>query len=174
MLDALTALLINDMEAQFRRRTDAILALVAFAGEEESVRTKVPDVREPSPPMEFRRALSPKKQMDEICGLVLVSVIGRSKVRRCFLCVTKACSLGQAHGRFNDLCHILYDEHTLARHFTSVHLDTVAEDQWLECPHYLVPLYDKNHLRLHIDDIHGINTARKRQMRYVNGKETAR
>lgn len=168
MFESLTAPLVGDLEAQFRRRTRAIEALVAYCGEEEPLRTQVTEARRPPPPPEVSaQHLSPKEQLRQIHQSVLVSVMGK-RVRRCFLCTTRACSLGPSHSRFDDLCRLFYDEHVLARHFSSVHLDEIGQDQGFVCPHpdCLVPLDDKDHLRLHAHMIHGISTDRKRKMKH--------
>ncbi|KAL2272538.1 hypothetical protein FJTKL_06333 [Diaporthe vaccinii] len=174
MFESLTAPLEGDLEAQFRRRTRAIEALVAYCGEEEPLRTQVTEARRPPPPPEVSaQHLSPKEQLRQIHESVLVKLMG-NRIRRCFLCTTRACSLGPSHSRFDELCREFYDEHVLARHFSSVHLDEIAQDQGFVCPHpdCLVPLDDKDHLRLHAHMVHGISTDRKRKMRHNSGAST--
>ena len=162
MFNALMAPLVNDLEAQFQRRTKAILALMEYCYEEEPLHTKVLDAaRKSAPP---RPAPSPMKSveddMDDYKRSTLAKVMGARKIRRCFLCVVKACLLGHDHTRFDELCHECYDAGSLARHFISTHLDSLREDQKFECPLCLKKLIHKNHLRVHADAIHGINTDR--------------
>ncbi|KAL2285917.1 hypothetical protein FJTKL_07409 [Diaporthe vaccinii] len=167
MFDALTAPLVNNIEAQFQRRTGAIVALMAYCGEEEPLRTKVLEARKPKPPPELQsQGLAPAEQLQQILRSVLVSAAG-PKIRRCFICVFKACSLGRDHMRFDDLYREFYNPHVLARHFICVHLDGMAPYDSFECPNCRTTLVDKNHLRLHAEDIHGIKTSRKRKMRYI-------
>lgn len=167
MFDALNEPLVSNIEAQFQRRTDAIVALMAYCGEEEPLRTKVLEAREPKPPPELQQQdLIAEEQLEEILRSVFVRVMG-SKVRRCFICVFKARMLGRTHFRFNSLCRSFYDPKVLATHFTSVHLDKMAPHDRFDCPNCQVTLLDKNHFRLHAEEVHGIKTSRKRKMRYT-------
>lgn len=167
MFEALTAPLDSKLEAQYLRRTKAIVALVARCGEEEPIRSKVIEDRKAPTPAEFEKFQSFEQQAEEIRKSTLVSVMG---LRRCFICVMKACELGEGAGRarMDELCRTLYDKTTLARHFTGFHLDSLRnEGQTFEFPMSHVHLIHKNHLRIHADEVHGINTDRKRKMRYT-------
>lgn len=166
MFQAVTAPLINDFRAQQQRSLNAVKALAAYSAEEEPLLTSITKASKQPPPEELGLALAPAEILEEIRRSTFVSVIGHRQVRRCFICVAKAFQLGRDHERFNSLCHKHYNEYTLARHFTSIHLDGVQDDEEEECPICLEVLVNKNHLRKHADNIHGICTAGKRPMRY--------
>lgn len=165
MADALNEPLINDLQAQFRRRDAAIRALVAYCAEEEPISSNLLEKIKPPPSVVLKLSMPPEAQLEEIKNSVFVSVMG-DQVRRCFLCVWKAGMLGMGHYRFPQLCRPFYDGRGLARHFTTVHLDQHADSQQFECPNCQESLFDKMHLRRHADDVHGICTAQK-QMRYT-------
>lgn len=156
VIKTLTAPLLSDIPSQLLRRENAVDALVAYCSEEEPLRSNVLEARRPASLPELENHSS-QQALNEIRRSVLVSVTG-DQVR---------CSLGQGHGRFKELCQPFYSAHMLARHFTSMHLDNVADNQRFICPNYKVALIHKNHLRLHAEDIHGIRTDWKRQMRYL-------
>lgn len=158
MVDALNAPLVDDFEAVFKRRTNAILALVAYCSEDDPLHTKVTEARKQPPPVELQRTdLSPKDRLHMIRQSVYAGHIGEGQVRRCFLCVTKACNiLGPTHLIFDDLCRSFYSVHTLARHFIGTHLNSLPEDESFECPLCLIPLLHQDHLRLHSHNVHSI------------------
>jgi len=104
MYKALTAPLVNNYEAICQRRTLAIQALVAYCSKEEPLQTKVTEANRPPPPAEFAQGGSQRQQLREIKKSILVKSVGEGKVRRCFLCVAKALSLGRTHKSFYELC----------------------------------------------------------------------
>lgn len=163
MFDALTAPLINDLESQFQRRTNAILALVEYCYEEEPLHTKILKAAiKTAPPRPASQIIqSVEVDIEDYKRSTLVKVMGVKKVRRCFLCVMKASVLGPTHARFNELCHEFYDVATLSRHFMNTHLYNLdQEHQKFKCPMCLKKLIHKNHLRNHADAVHGIDTFR--------------
>lgn len=167
--DALSVPITNDLTAIRDRAANAINALVAYAGEQEPIRTPLTQNR--THPAEFQLDIPPEMQNEEIKRSTFVSVMGKRKVRRCFLCVATGLKLGRRHERFDDLCREHSRQDNLARHFTNVHLHYIRDDERDECPLCLEMLYDKNHVRRHADDVHGIDTDRKRPMRYRGEKK---
>lgn len=158
MIDALTSPLGKDIEGEHRRRTRAINAVVAFCDEEEPEATRSKVVPKPSPPAELEQKATPQEQMLTIKNSTLVSVVG-SEVRRCYLCVAKAETLGREHPRFSTLCHEFARHGNLARHFITIHLDAVAPNSTSECPICQKTLISKQHLQNHTLRIHGIHTG---------------
>ncbi|KKY30884.1 putative c2h2 finger domain-containing protein [Diaporthe ampelina] len=155
VFEALTAPLVNDIEAQFKRRSTATKVLVEYCGEEEPLRTKI---------LESRNS-EPVEDLESTKRSVFVETVQGGRVRRCFLCVAKAFQLGQRHRRFYELCHNFYDHSVVARHLISVHLDGIDETARYDCPLCHVTLIHKDHLRLHAKKVHGINTSGKRKMK---------
>lgn len=164
MFDALTAPLINDLDAQFERRAKAIQALVDYCGEEEGLRNNIADATIPEPPPELQKPASPQDQMQKLARSVMVST--RRLVRRCYVCVAKACLQGPDDPKFNQLCRQYASPAGLARHFSSVHLDYLADDSQYDCPICHIQLRHKNQVRRHSQAVHGINTNRTRPMQY--------
>lgn len=161
MFGALTTPLVNDFFAQQSRRLKAILALMACWREEEGIRNNFADAN-------VSRAvpdIQAKGLVQALTKSVVVGSVGH--IRRCFVCVAKACSQGEpGDAKFDKLCREFCSDLSLAKHFISVHLDYLAEVETYECPICHIPLDHKRHIRLHAEDVHGICTARKRQMRY--------
>lgn len=154
MFDALRVPLINDHDAQMQRRSAAIKSLMAYCLEEERRIVKV--VPTPKRPSELASESSPQQQLEMIKQSTLAEFT--RDIRRCFLCVAKAETLGVDHPRFDELCHPFARSGTLARHFITAHLDAVAADDSTECPVCKVTLIHRQHLQNHTEIVHGIRT----------------
>ena len=165
MFSALEAPLVNDIDAQFKRRTEAIEALVAYCNIEEPLRTKVLEAREPPPPRELVM-VDPMEQARQFRASVIGEVY---KVSRCFICVARALTLRPDDINLPNLTHEFYSHQSLCRHFYSVHLDFVDVNNVMDCPICvpLVRLTDMMHLRSHAETVHGIKTEtwKKKQRR---------
>lgn len=74
MLGVLQAPLVNDLAAQFRRRTEAINAIVAYCDVEEPLTTEVLEARRPALPPEVNRQLSPMELAREFRAFVIGQV----------------------------------------------------------------------------------------------------
>ncbi|KAG8157653.1 hypothetical protein KVR01_012315 [Diaporthe batatas] len=156
MFDALTSPLVNDLDAQLRRRTEAIKALVAYCGEEDPVVPLL--VRGTMSASESNPQQTPKAEMQEYKEATLVAF---GNVRRCFLCVAKAEILGRSHPRFRHLCHPFSRSDHLREHFITVHLNYQGEGDSFVCPICKVALIHKKHLQNHTEKVHGIKTMRR-------------
>ncbi|KAG6358153.1 hypothetical protein INS49_014037 [Diaporthe citri] len=154
MFNAITSPLINDIEAQLQRRTEAIKALVAYCDEEDPFVPML--VRVAKPALKSTSKKAPEARMQEIKEATLVAF---GKVLKCFLCVAKAESLGQSHPRFDDLCRQFSRSDHLRKHFIDIHLDRHSEDDSFVCPICKVTLIHKKHLQNHTEKVHGINTS---------------
>lgn len=164
LTDALTAPLAGiDITAQFQRRAEAIDAIMAYCAVEEPLRSKVLDERVPPPPPELQRAESAGGQgllvSDELKRSVMVQTPGE-RLRRCFICVSKALTLPPNNPNIKALCRTYYNAGGVTRHFRSAHLSRLGEDERLVCPlcDPAVRLKNKERLQYHADTVHGIRT----------------
>lgn len=159
MMDALSAPLVNDYEAVIRRRTAAIRALVTYCTVEEPLWRKIIKGSADLPmPDEVRPDRAANDAMEMIKRSAMTSHAGKD-IRRCYVCVAKAESLGgQDHPQFRELCQPFARQGTLARHFISKHLDALQDDDPSTCPMCKVTLLHKKHLQNHSQRYHGINT----------------
>lgn len=159
VVDALTApLLGTDLEAQYARRTAAINAIVAYCGVDEPLRTKVLDARVPQPPPELQQEAHAIPPSTQLRRSVFVRQRGE-RLKRCFICVGKALRLAPDDPGVRLLCRTYYDAAGVTRHFRSVHLKTLGEDEKVVCP--VCPrakLNGKMQLRHHAESVHGIKT----------------
>lgn len=166
MLDALSAPLVNDIEAQFRRRTEAVRALLAYCDVEEPMSTKVQEARRAPPP--------PEAQLDPMdCARQLrASTFGAvRKVQRCFVCVAKALALAADDPQLANLTREWYSHGTLSRHFVKDHLDHWSAGGFNECP-ICVPVMrieDKMHFQSHAEACHGIKSERRWTTKVLHG-----
>lgn len=163
MLDALEAPLVNNLEAQFQRRANAILAIMGYCDVEEplGMSNKLMGKREPPPPPEFvQLASDPLKLAQNFRNSVFGSV---GEIRKCFICIAKALTLYPDDPNLGALTRSFYDRNSLSRHFTSVHLSTIDDDAVGECPICTIPLEHKMHLQSHAEEVHGIRTWRPKK-----------
>ncbi|CAN8105393.1 unnamed protein product [Discula destructiva] len=125
------ATLVNNLDAQAKRRTDAILALMKYCYEEEPLKTKIiQTARKTNPPpgpAPTTPAALEEKKMEQYKRPTFFKHMSVNKFRRCFLCVEMAFALGRSHARFDELCHQFYNSATLARHFLCTHLDGLLD-----------------------------------------------
>ncbi|KAI3392396.1 hypothetical protein diail_5747 [Diaporthe ilicicola] len=158
MLDALQAPLINEVEAQFRRRTDAILAIMAYCHIEEPLTTRLTEAQQPRPPPE----LEEKDPMDRARRLRESTLGDVGSVRRCFYCVSKALTLPPDDPRLANLARDFYDHAAFRRHFETKHLKPMAANERGHCPICgpTMSFVDKMHFQNHAEGVHGIRSAR--------------
>lgn len=161
MLDALTATLVDNADAQINRNLDALAANRAYCKLEEPRKTKIQQ-RQALAASQSKQSKqddttnSSQQMREEMRDSTLVHKVG--KVLRCYICVAKAEALGVDDPNYNEYCKEFSSPHTLARHFIPAHLDAYEEDDAFECPVCEVTLVNKKHLQNHTQVMHGINT----------------
>lgn len=154
MMNALQAPLVHNLEAQFRRRTEAIGAIIAYCDVEEPLKTKVKG--NPPPPPEV--SLDP---LDRARGL-RASVFGPvNKVFRCFFCISRALAASPDDFNIPTWAKAYCGHGSLSRHFRTAHLQHLAEEEAMTCPVCVprVHLGDKKHVQNHAEAVHGIKTG---------------
>ncbi|KAG6358485.1 hypothetical protein INS49_014369 [Diaporthe citri] len=166
LVTALTAPLPpQDLAAQFQRRTEAVLAVMAYCEVIERPSSKVIEARPRPPAIELQQ----QKHADAV-ELLRRSVFCKpgQRLRRCFICVGKALSLPSDDPNIPDLCHTYAGHRESKRHFISKHLSKLEPNQKVVCP-VCIPkkvLKHKDHFRNYAESVHGIRTVA------VNGEPT--
>lgn len=153
LMAALTAPPATDLEGQYRRRDDAIVAVMTYCTVEE--RCTVPR-RNTALPKQGRPKQSPPHA--SLMDAAMVSVFVRNKKdrpRRCFLCVGKARSLPPEDPLVEEFIHEFYTSGDVSKHFRRKHLKNLSDNDSSDCPACDITLDHKMHLQRHALEIHG-------------------
>jgi hypothetical protein len=155
LVEALTTPVNDTLEGQYRRRDNAIEAIVAYCGVEEG-----PTVRRThalpttSPSHENPREHSE----DSPLFLATMSVFidnPKQRPRRCFLCIGSALSLPPDNPRVEDKISEFYTPGDLTKHFRRRHLSKLQDNDQPVCQVCDMTLAHKMHLQKHAISVHG-------------------
>lgn len=102
MIDAFTSPLVNDLDKQYQRRTDAVNAIARHCAVEEAPATRVLEARRPARPVELQQATFEESQ-PQLRESVIVRPTG-PRVERCLICVGKAIALAADDPNISTLC----------------------------------------------------------------------
>ncbi|KJZ68625.1 hypothetical protein HIM_11984 [Hirsutella minnesotensis 3608] len=155
LLEAINAPLGRDLNDQYRRRDNAINAIITYCMVEEGL-----TVRRPQTLLE----LADRKHHDDpSLGSpiydALLSVFVKTKKdrpRRCFICVGKAQTLSPDDGTVAELLREFYTPGDVSKHFRRKHLANLHGDERIKCPACDLSLDHSEHLRNHALRVHGI------------------
>lgn len=160
LYEALTAPATNTIEAEYRRRNNAILSVMSYCSVQES----------PLPPMTRIRAIAnkdcvsdlhndtTKETASSVLGDAITSVFTKSRAersRRCFLCVGRATTLEPSDPAIDGLIKPFYSSGDLSRHFKRRHLSNLQPNEKLYCRLCDEMLDHKMHLQNHAETVHG-------------------
>lgn len=152
MLDALTATLVNNADAQINWNLNAIAEYRAYCMLEEPRKTK----------LEQRYALassqltqddtksSLQQMLEEMWDLTLVRKVG--KVLGCYICAAKAEALGVDDPNYDDsgvLQAIQHPADARPPRFIPAHINAYEKDDFFKCPVCKVTLFNKKRLQNH-------------------------
>ncbi|KAK7927845.1 hypothetical protein PG985_004843 [Apiospora marii] len=154
LMAALTAPPATDLEGQYRRRDDAIVAVMAYCTVEEGCAVPRQCTASPKQGSSPRLGLPPSNPVDAIMVSVFVHN-KKDRPRRCFLCVGKARSLPPEDPLVQELLQEFYTSGDLSKHFRRKHLRNLDKDESSECPVCEIKLDHKMHLQRHALDFHG-------------------
>lgn len=175
IVEALTAPLVNDLEAQHVRRANAVVALLQYCKVEELHTTKVMPAVPVPPELEQPGGID----TEALKRSVLLSKTGED-YHRCFICIGKAIRLSQDNGPLPDddlspdnvllarYCRNYANARNVRKHFEVEHLNPIGDHQASHCPICDVDLRNKAHLQSHAAVVHGINTAKRETFRNSN------
>ncbi|KAK8859446.1 C2H2 finger domain-containing protein [Apiospora arundinis] len=138
----------TDLEGQYQRRDNAIVAVMAYCTVEEGC--TVPR----------RYTASPKHghPLTNQVDAALLSVFIKDeedRPRRCFVCVGKACSLPPEDPLVQELIHEFFMPGDVTKHLRRKHSGNLKEDESSVCPACDMKLDHKMHLKAHALKIHG-------------------
>ncbi|KAK6840677.1 C2H2 finger domain protein [Apiospora arundinis] len=154
LITALMAPPAADLEGQYRRRDNAIDAVIAYCLVEEgctvprrqSALPKRGNPPKPSP--------SPANPVDTAMLSVFICD-ETNRPRRCFLCVGKACLLSPEDPLVQELIHEFFMPGDVTKHLRRKHLRKLKDDEPSVCLACDVKLDHKMHLQRHALEIHG-------------------
>jgi hypothetical protein len=155
LVQALSAPSDNTLEGQYRRRNDAMDAVVAYCVVEEGStirRLTVSAVKSNKGPTS---GSSPEHRL----RLALKSVLVMEKTeraRRCFVCVGKALTLAPDDVTLEDLLREFYMASDVTKHFRRRHLSRVQDDGRIYCQVCQKWLEHKMHFQNHALRVHGL------------------
>ncbi|KAM5357705.1 hypothetical protein ACJZ2D_015990 [Fusarium nematophilum] len=161
LLQALTAPVADTIEAEYRRRNNAILAVMAYCPIQEgpSRRTGSTARSNKSSVSGRPKATDGELKTNDAISAAITSVYVRNpseRSRRCFLCVERATTLGSCDPDIERLIKSFYSAGDLSKHFKRHHLSNIQDDEKLHCRLCDLPLDHKMHLQNHAETVHGI------------------
>ncbi|CAJ2505605.1 Uu.00g129990.m01.CDS01 [Anthostomella pinea] len=155
LVEALNAPVDPTLEGQYRRRDDAINAIITYCSVKEG-------------PTSRRKFTSPTKEAqskptygppeDNPVSIARLSMFvrnDRERPRRCFLCIGAALPLEPDDRRVEDLTHEFCNPGALTKHFQRKHLSLLKPDSTLKCEVCDITLSSKMHLQNHALRVHG-------------------
>lgn len=153
MLAALTAPAEPTLEAQYKRKNNAILAIIAYCFVEEG---RTPH-RTGAVATKSTRCLAEPIADCPLYAVVLSVFVSNEKERqrRCFICVGKAMSLAPDDPNVEKLIHEFYTSSDLTKHFRRHHLLNLQDSDKIECRVCCMSLDHKLHFQNHALRIHG-------------------
>ncbi|KAM5349340.1 hypothetical protein ACJ41O_005845 [Fusarium nematophilum] len=139
LLQALTAPVADTIEAEYRRRNNAILAVMAYCPIQEgpSRRTGSTARSNKSSVSGRPKATDGELKTNDAISAAITSVYVRNpseRSRRCFLCVERATTLGSCDPDIERLIKSFYSAGDLSKHFKRHHLSNIQDDEKLHCP----------------------------------------
>jgi hypothetical protein len=150
---AITAPSEQTLENQYRRRNNAIHAIIAYCSVEEgrtSCRTSIVGTKS------TRRLEEPIAGSPLYAAALSVFVHDeKERPRRCFICIGKAMSLPPDDPNVEKLIDEFYTSSDLSKHFRRRHLENLRESDEIECRVCCMSLDNKMHLQNHARRIHG-------------------
>lgn len=161
LFKALTAPTAYTIEDEYRRRNNAILAVMAYCPIQEPPLPRTRNTATVSTGSVSQRPKTTGKepQMSEAVGSAITSVFVRNqkeRSRRCFLCVGRATTLMPYDPDIDRLIKPFYSPGDLSKHFKRHHLSNLQSDEELICRLCRLSLDHKMHLQNHAETVHGI------------------
>lgn len=155
LVEALSAPLDDTLEGQYRRRDNAVDAIIAYCVVEEGHTVRRTDTSSIEP---SRLPDTHDPPADSPVYAAMMSVFVKTKKerpRRCFVCVGKALSLASNDPRVQDLIREFYTPGDLSKHFQRKHLSNLQDGEEIKCEVCIMQLDHKMHLQNHAWMVHG-------------------
>lgn len=154
LIAALTAPDDSILEEYYKRRDDAIDAIVAYCFVQEgrtprrtNAASRSTHSSHPSEP--------PVNSPVYVAALSVFVKSEKERLRQCFICIGEALSLELGDPRIDELIHELYSPSDLSRHFQRKHLSHLQDIDEIQYQVCNMELKHKMHLQNHTLQIHG-------------------
>ncbi|RBA10341.1 C2H2 finger domain-containing protein [Fusarium proliferatum] len=160
LFEALTAPVADTLEGEYQRRTNAVLAVMAYCPVQESPLPRTRNqamVNKNRSPLILNTAGKDPLPMNDI-GTAIASVFVTNRderSRRCFLCIGRATTLQPSDPAIERLINPFYSPGDLSKHFKRRHLSNIQPNEKLHCRLCDETLDDKMHLQNHAETVHG-------------------
>lgn len=155
LVRALTAPLGDTLEAQFRRRNNAINAVIAYCAVEEGQTVRRTNTSSAYPSSGATIAEPPAESPLHMALMSIFVKTEKERPRKCFLCVGKALSLTPDDPQTEELIHEFYTSGDLSKHFRRKHLSNLQDSDKIYCQVCDMHLDHKMHLQSHAMRVHG-------------------
>jgi hypothetical protein len=146
LIESLLSLPGSSLEEEYRRRSTAINAIVAYCKIEEGGTRRIQQVTSSIKRRESPEAIDP---LNAALEAAKVSVYKEKRPTICFMC------LGNEKAPIKDRTYSFSTSGDLSKHFKLRHLAKIQEGQEVWCGLCNVQLDNKMHLQRHGHDIHG-------------------
>ncbi|KAF9775098.1 hypothetical protein IL306_006826 [Fusarium sp. DS 682] len=156
LFQALTAPEPSTLEAEYRRRDNAVLAVMAYCNVQEPPSLRTKKASKISKGSDLRDA--DETQANAHIGTAITSVFikgSEERSRRCFLCVGRATTLQPSDPAIERLTKPFYSAADLSKHFKRRHLSNLQPNEELYCRLCDEMLEHKMHLQNHAETVHG-------------------
>ncbi|KAK7229589.1 hypothetical protein V2G26_001759 [Clonostachys chloroleuca] len=161
LVQALAAKCDDTIEGYYRRRNDAINAIIAYCTVEEgpTMRRKNTSPTEPQlTPTTDTQKEGPLQKALRIALKAISVKTDKERPRYCFLCVGKALTLQPDDPLIKDLARQFYTSGDTAKHFRRRHLSILEDHHVIYCRVCDETLEHKKHLQNHGLKRHGLKT----------------
>ncbi|KAH6975811.1 hypothetical protein EDB80DRAFT_829443 [Ilyonectria destructans] len=160
LLNALKAPLASTIEDEFRRRDEAILAVMAYCPIQEGPTTRCrPDqsISKGNAPQAAKTSDKSHQTHEELANAITSVFVlnAEERPRRCFICVGRATTLPSSDPTIQNLIRPFYSSGDLSKHVRRHHLSNIQDDENLHCRLCSLSLDHKMHLQNHAMRIHG-------------------
>jgi hypothetical protein len=157
LVEALSAPLDDTLEGQYRRRDNAVDAIIAYCVVEEghTVRRTDTSSTEPSQRPDTHDRDPPAGSPVYIAVMSVFVKTKKERPTRCFVCVGKALSLASNDPRVKDLIREFYSSGDLSKHFRRKHLSNLQDGEEIKCEVCIMQLDHEMHLQNHALRVHG-------------------
>ena len=155
LVQALSAPSDNTLEGQYRRRNDAMDAVITYCVVEEGSTIR----RSTVSAVKSSQGATTSDPQESHLRLALRSVLITEKTeraRRCFMCVGKALSVAPDDAILDDLLHEFYMASDVTKHFRRRHLSRLQDDDKIYCQVCQKWLEHKMHFQNHALRAHGL------------------
>jgi hypothetical protein len=161
LVQALAAKCDNTIEGYYRRRNNAINAIILYCAVEEGPTIRRKNASSAKPQYIYGKDTQEEGPLQEALKTALKAIrvkTEKERPRYCFLCVGKALTLQPDDPLIKDLAREFYTSGDTAKHFRRRHLSILEDHHVIYCRVCDETLEHKKHLQNHGLKRHGLKT----------------